>query len=358
MKQMKTQNIADILNKTRHTSDLSFEELVTLLSLPDDQLPLLMEAADEVRHRTVGDSVHLRGIIEFSNHCRQHCCYCGLRADHSQAHRYRLTPEQILDTAEAAAKTGYRTLVLQSGEDFSISAETIADITREIKKMNVAVTLSCGERSYEVYQLWREAGADRYLIKQETADPALYRSIRPGHTLTERLQCQKWLKELGYQLGSGCMIGLPGQTVEILARDLQLMKEMQVDMSGMGPFIPHQQTPLRFGTTGSVFLTLKMLATARLYMPWLLLPATTALASLHPEGRELALRAGANVIMPNVTPSLVRSLYQIYPGKLNTEDTMKEYYDRIKALIEAEGRTVADDLGHSIRPSFMQMIQH
>ena len=344
-------HIEHILEKARSSSDLRYEELVQLLSIPDEQLPLLMQAADEVRQNSVGDEVHLRGIIEFSNYCRQQCCYCGLRAGHSTAGRYRLTYEQILDTAEAAAKTGYRTLVLQSGEDPAISAAFVADITREIKKLDVAVTLSCGERSYEVYKLWRQAGADRYLIKQETADPALYKSIRPGHTLTERLQCQKWLKELGYQLGSGCMIGLPGQNVQTLARDLQLMKELQADMSGMGPFIPHPETPLRFGTTGSISMTLKMLATARLYMPWILLPATTALASLHPEGRELALRAGANVIMPNVTPEAVRSLYQIYPGKLNTEDNMKDYYNRIRTIIESEGRTVASGFGHSFLPS-------
>ena len=344
-------HIEHILEKARSSSDLRYEELVQLLSIPDEQLPLLMQAADEVRQNSVGDEVHLRGIIEFSNYCRQQCCYCGLRAGHSTAGRYRLTYEQILDTAEAAAKTGYRTLVLQSGEDPAISPAFVADITREIKKLDVAVTLSCGERSYEVYKLWRQAGADRYLIKQETADPALYKSIRPGHTLTERLQCQKWLKELGYQLGSGCMIGLPGQNVQTLARDLQLMKELQADMSGMGPFIPHPETPLRFGTTGSISMTLKMLATARLYMPWILLPATTALASLHPEGRELALRAGGNVIMPNVTPEAVRSLYQIYPGKLNTEDNMKDYYNRIRTMIESEGRTVATGFGHSFLPS-------
>ena len=344
-------HIEHILEKARSSSDLRYEELVQLLSIPDEQLPLLMQAADEVRQNSVGDEVHLRGIIEFSNYCRQQCCYCGLRAGHSTAGRYRLTYEQILDTAEAAAKTGYRTLVLQSGEDPAISAAFVADITREIKKLDVAVTLSCGERSYEVYKLWRQAGADRYLIKQETADPALYKSIRPGHTLAERLQCQKWLKELGYQLGSGCMIGLPGQNIQTLARDLQLMKELQADMSGMGPFIPHPETPLRFGTTGSISMTLKMLATARLYMPWILLPATTALASLHPEGRELALRAGANVIMPNVTSEAVRSLYQIYPGKLNTEDNMKDYYNRIRTIIESEGRTVASGFGHSFLPS-------
>lgn len=235
-----------------------------------------------------------------------------------------------------------------------IAPETIAELTTEIKQMGAAVTLSCGERSYEVYQLWRETGADRYLIKHETADPALYKSIRPGHTLYERLQCQHWLKELGYQLGSGCMIGLPGQTVDILARDLELMKEMEVEMCGMGPFIPHAQTPLHFGNTGSISMTLKMMATARIYMPWMMLPATTALVSLHPEGRELALRAGANVIMPNVSPETTRSLYQIYPGKLNHRDSMTDYYNKITALVEAEGRTVGTDLGHSIYTAYHQ----
>lgn len=347
-------SITALLEKARNTSDLSHKELVRLLSLSDDELPALMAAADEVRQKTVGNQVHLRGIIEFSNFCKQHCCYCGLRADNGAIGRYRLTPEQVLENAALAAQAGYRTLVLQSGEDPFIPVETIADLTREIKKLGMAITLSCGERSYAVYQLWREAGADRYLIKQETADPALYRCIRPGHTLQERLQCQHWLKELGYQVGSGCMIGLPGQTVEILARDLELMKEMQIDMSGMGPFIPHGQTPLKNSVSGSASMTLKMLATARLYMPWLLLPATTSLATLHPQGRELALRAGANVIMPNVSPEEFRSLYQIYPGKLNTTDSILEYRKKITELIKAEERSVATDFGHSMRPAFHQ----
>lgn len=343
-----------LLQKAVKSPELTHQELVQLLSLPDEQLPLLLQAADIVRKNTVGDAVHLRGIIEFSSYCKQHCCYCGLRADNREIERYRLTPDLILETAQAAVNTGYRTLVLQCGEDSHIAPETIADLTHEIKNMGVAVTLSCGERSYEVYQMWREAGADRYLIKQETADPALYRCIRPGHTLQERLQCQHWLKSLGYQLGSGCMIGLPGQTIEILARDLALMKEMEVEMSGMGPFIPHAQTPLRFGSTGSVSMTLKMLAVARLYMPWMMLPATTSLASLHPEGRELALRSGANVIMPNVSPEATRSLYQIYPGKLNHQDTMTNYYHKIQALVQAEHRFIGTDLGHSIYNAYQQ----
>ncbi|MBQ2905228.1 MAG: [Peptococcaceae bacterium] len=343
-----------LLEKVITTPELTHEELVQLLSLPDEQIPQLMAAADTVRQNTVGNAVHLRGIIEFSSYCKQHCAYCGLRADNREIERYRLSPEIILETAQAAVDTGYHTLVLQCGEDMKIAPETIAELTAEIKQMGAAVTLSCGERSYEVYQLWRKAGADRYLIKHETADPALYKSIRPGHTLYERLQCQHWLKELGYQLGSGCMIGLPGQTVDILARDLELMKEMEVEMCGMGPFIPHAQTPLHFGNTGSISMTLKMMAAARIYMPWMMLPATTALVSLHPEGRELALRAGANVIMPNVSPETTRSLYQIYPGKLNHRDSMTDYYNKITALVEAEGRTVGTDLGHSIYTAYHQ----
>ena len=343
-----------LLEKAITTPELTHEELVHLLSLPDEQIPQLMAAADTVRQNTVGNAVHLRGIIEFSSYCKQHCAYCGLRADNREIERYRLSPEIILETAKAAVDTGYHTLVLQCGEDMKIAPETIAELTTEIKQMGAAVTLSCGERSYEVYQLWRETGADRYLIKHETADPALYKSIRPGHTLCERLQCQHWLKELGYQLGSGCMIGLPRQTVDILARDLELMKEMEVEMCGMGPFIPHAQTPLHFGNTGSISMTLKMMATARIYMPWMMLPATTALVSLHPEGRELALRAGANVIMPNVSPETTRSLYQIYPGKLNHRDSMTDYYNKITALVEAEGRTVGTDLGHSIYTAYHQ----
>lgn len=343
-----------LLEKAITTPELTHQELVQLLSLPDKEIPLLMQAADTVRAQTVGNQVHLRGIIEFSSYCKQRCAYCGLRADNREIERYRLTPEIILQTAQEAVHTGYHTLVLQCGEDVLIAPETIAELTQEIKQMGAAVTLSCGERSYEVYQMWRDAGADRYLIKQETADPSLYKCIRPGHVLQERLQCQHWLKDLGYQLGSGCMIGLPGQTIDILARDLQLMKEMEVEMSGMGPFIPHAQTPLRFGTIGSISMTLKMLATARLYMPWMMLPATTALASLHPEGRELALRAGANVIMPNVSPETTRSLYQIYPGKLNHRESMTEYYNKLTAMIEREGRIVGTDFGHSIYTVYHQ----
>lgn len=331
---------------------LCHDDLTALLSAASAEQIELMSLADGIRRQTVGDSVHLRGIIEFSSHCSQMCCYCGLRAGNSSMKRYRLSTEEIVAAARKAVQNGYRTLVLQSGEDPGIAVEQITEIIREIKQLDVAITLSCGERSYDTYQKWREAGADRYLIKQETADPALYSKLRPGHTLEERLQCQKWLKELGYQLGSGCMIGLPGQTLDTLAEDLLLMQRMEVDMSGMGPFIPHPATPLRDANKGSVSLTLNMLSTARIMMPWLLLPATTSLATLHPEGRMLALKAGCNVIMPNVGPQEFRKLYQIYPDKLCTHDPIGDHRQQLTAQIEALGRSVAVDYGHSMRPSF------
>lgn len=344
-------SLESLLERAQHSSDFTHEELVFLLSQPEENIPMMAEAAHRVRMKTVGSDVHLRAIIEFSNTCKQMCCYCGLRAGNTVAERYRLDRNQILETARAAVDAGYKTLVLQSGEDPFISPEFIADITAECKKMGIAVTLSCGERSYAVYKLWRDAGADRYLIKHECADDALYRSIRPGHVLSERLECQRWLKDLGYQLGSGCMIGLPGQTVDTLARDLELMKEMDIDMCGMGPFIPHADTPMGKASPGTVAMTLKMTAVARMYMPWLLLPATTALESMLTNGRQLAMQAGANVIMPNVSPQEYRSLYQIYPGKTSVFGSIADARKVMENVITSAGFTVATDMGNSVKAS-------
>lgn len=344
--------VSQILAKAQQQQSLSHQDLVILLNAQGEELDQLMAYSDQVRRETVGDIVHLRGIIEFSSYCRQQCCYCGLRAGNQTIERYRLSQEEILQAAQTAVQSGYRTLVLQSGEDDHYPVEAITEIVQELKKMDIAITLSCGERDYSVYERWRQAGADRYLIKQETADPVLYQALRPGHRLEERLQCQHWLKELGYQLGSGCMIGLPGQTLDTLAEDILLMQRMNVDMSGMGPFIPHQQTPLKDAPKGSTDLTLKMLAVARITMPWLLLPATTSLATLHPQGRALALQAGANVIMPNVSPQEFRQLYQIYPDKLCIHDPVGDHRQQLIAQIEALGRTIGTDYGHTMNPSF------
>jgi len=334
-------------NKALQQEELTQEDLVLLLQAQGEDAQALRNLANEVRHQAVGDVVHLRGIIEFSNYCSQQCHYCGLRAGNTALGRYRLTQEEIMTAAEAAVRRGYKTLVLQSGEDMNFSVEAITELVQELKKMDVAITLSCGERSYQVYEQWRLAGADRYLIKQETSDPILFSRLRPGRTLDERLECQRYLKDLGYQLGSGCMVGLPGQTIATLAQDILLMREMQVNMSGIGPFIPHGQTPLKMASRGSVELTLNMLAAARLVMPWVHLPATTALSTLNPEGRKLALLSGANVIMPNVSPQEFRSLYQIYPDKYCINDPLDDHWEELHTLIHSLGRTVGTDYGHN-----------
>lgn len=342
----------EALQKAQQQETLTQQDLVQLLQAQGEEAEALRQLADQVRHQAVGDVVHLRGIIEFSNYCSQQCHYCGLRAGNTAVGRYRLSQAEIIEAAQAAVKRGYKTLVLQSGEDVNFSAEAITELVQELKKMDVAITLSCGERSYQVYEQWRLAGADRYLIKQETSDPLLFRKLRPGRTLEERLQCQRNLKELGYQLGTGCMVGLPGQTISTLADDILLMKQMKADMSGIGPFIPHSQTPLKNTARGSVELTLNMLAVARLVMPWLLLPSTTALSTLNPEGRKLALLSGANVIMPNVSPQEFRNLYQIYPDKYCINDPIDDHWEELHTLIHSLGRTVGTDYGHSMHPDF------
>lgn len=324
--------------------------LEVLLAAGENELPLLQAAADEVRRQTVGDAVHLRAIIEFSNYCRKNCLYCGLRRDNRALVRYRLEEEQILAAADRACRLGYRTVVLQSGEDPYFSADKIARLVDRIKvKFDLAITLSLGERSKEDYRIWRQAGADRYLLKQETADETLFRSLKPDSSLEQRLNCLYWLKELDYQVGSGNMVGLPGQTMATLARDILLMRQLEVDMAGIGPFLPHPQTPLREAPAGELSLCLKTLAVARLSMPATHLPATTALSTLHSSGRELALKWGANVIMPNLTPLEVRDKYLIYPQKADIIEEPEKTLKQINSLLARLHRPVAAGPGHAWR---------
>jgi biotin synthase len=337
----------DTLAKAQAQEELNKDDLKVLLSADGEEASLLFKHADAVREKYLGKEVHLRGIIELTNYCKQNCHYCGLRRGNEQLSRYRLTYREILTTAEQAVALGYKTLVLQGGEDSYFSARDIYELVKEIKKMDVAVTLSLGEHDFDTYKLWREAGSDRYLIKHETADPHLYEHLRPGKRLKQRLQCQSWLKELGYELGSGCMVGLPGQTLDTLAEDLLLLKKMDVDMAGIGPFIPHPQTPLASAQQGTLEMTLKMVALARIIMPLVHLPATTALGTIHPEGREKALQAGANVVMPNVSPSEYRALYQIYPNKICIRDEPVHCRSCITGKIKALGRVVSTTHGHS-----------
>ena len=324
---------------------LERREIASLIGCAAGQERLLA-AADRVRQRALGPAVHLRALVEFSNHCRQDCAYCGLRAGNATLPRYRMAPQQVVDTALAAARLGYGTCVLQSGEDPAYDAQTVAGIVRAIKAQSeMAVTLSVGERPEADYAAWREAGADRYLLKIETTDPALFARLRPGRTLQQRIACLQALGRLGYQVGSGFMVGLPAQSLDSLAGDLAFLRDLPCHMAGIGPFIPHPQTPLAGEPSGDLDLVLRCLAVARLLLPYAHLAATTASATLHPQGRQRALAAGADVIMPNVTPERYRVHYEIYPGKIAPRGDMPSYRRQIEALIVGEGRTVGQGRG-------------
>lgn len=339
-----TVNTLELISQAEQTHTLTRRELAELLRL-NDAAPLLA-AADRVRQKMVGDEVYLRGLIEFSNYCKNDCMYCGIRRSNLQARRYRLTPEEILTLAQKAAGYGYKTVVLQSGEDVWFTADKMADIIRQIKKMGLAVTLSLGEKTREEYALYRQAGADRYLLRIETTDKALYEKLDPQMCWENRVRCLYDLKDLGYEVGSGSLVGLPGQTVESLAEDLLFFKQLPVDMAGIGPFIPHPQTPLcRERADGHFELALKMMALMRLLLPDINIPATTAMETLHPRGRLLALESGANVVMPNVTEGEARILYELYPGKICTGDTPEKCRSCIQAKIESIGRTVRMSYG-------------
>ena len=313
-----------------------------LTSFPADEL---YRQADRVRLEAVGNEVHLRGLIEFSNICRNDCLYCGLRRGNEKVKRYHMTEEEIIETATKAAEIGFETIVLQSGEDLYYNTKRMCRIIKEIKKLDVAVTLSIGERSPDEYKAFREAGADRYLMRIETTDRDLYHKLNPGMSWQHRYECLMTIKELGYELGSGIMVGLPGQTIESIADDLMFLKEIGVDMAGIGPFIPHQETPLANEGGGNLELALRTMAAMRLLMPDINIPATTAMESLHPQGRIMALKAGANVVMPNVTEGEYRKLYALYPGKICVNDTPVHCRSCIGMKIQAIGRTIGKGKG-------------
>lgn len=341
--------IKKLVDQAYKNAVLDKEDIKTLLATDLEELNYLLLKADQKREEVCGDEVHLRAIIEFSSYCRQNCHYCGLRKDNENIERYQLQKEEIIKTAQMAAELGYQTVVLQSGEDQYPAAE-IAEIIREIKKTTgMAITLSLGERDFAAYKLWREAGADRYLLKHEVADQILYEKYHPGMSFANRIESLKYLKTIGYQIGSGVIIDLPGQTPEILAEDLLLSQDLELDMIGSGPFIPHQETPLKGSKRGTVEMTLKFIALSRLLLPLAHIPATTALGTIDAEGRQKALRAGANVIMPNVTDSSYREKYQIYPEKICVNEEAGDCRQCIGGIIASLGRQVSQNKGHSLR---------
>lgn len=291
--------------------NLNKDKIIELLQLED--FSPIYKMADEIRANTVGDVVHIRGIIEFSNYCKRSCIYCGLNCN-NPIERYRMDPIEIVELATEAKRAGYRTIVLQSGEDPFFTVEKLGEIIEEIKKLDISITVSCGELSFEELKFLREKGADRYLLKHETGNSSLYGKLHPCGTLEQRIKCLKDIKALGYETGSGFMIGLPGQTLETIGEDLILLKEIGCDMAGIGPFIAHADTPLANEPSGSTELTKRALALARIMLPKANLPVTTSLGVVDIGERDLAFSCGANVIMKKVTPDKYKKLYTIYPS--------------------------------------------
>ncbi len=341
----------EILNKALVTGDLSREEIVFLLSLEDEaDVKRLLETADAVRQACVGDDVYIRGLIEFSNMCARNCSYCGIRADNPDVHRYRMPIDEIIETAEHVVSKGIGTIVLQSGEDPWFTADRMREIIRGIKaRADCAITLSIGERTYDEYKAMKEAGADRFLLRHETAVRSLYEKLHPDCSFDERQRCLNDLKSLGYQVGAGCMVGLPWQTVEDMAEDIVFVRDLNADMVGIGPFIPHPGTPLGDHPAGTLAQTLKMVALARIATRNGLLPATTAVGSIDPFGREKALKAGANVVMPNYTPLKYRVDYEIYPDKKCINEDPEQCHGCMQARILSTGRTIGTGPGHSLK---------
>lgn len=340
-----------MLARAERTGDLSREEIVFLLRLTDeDDVARLIATADKVRKACVGDEVFVRGLIEFSNYCKRDCSYCGLRRDNSEVKRYRMPISEIIETAVHVVGKGIGTVVLQSGEDPWFTAERMAEVIRGIKsRVDCAVTLSIGERSCDDYKVMKEAGADRYLLRHETASRALYEKLHPDCDFDERRRCLRDLRALGYQVGAGSMVGLPGQTLDDLAEDVIFVRGMDADMVGVGPFIPHPNTPLAGFPGGSLEMTLKMVALVRIATRNALLPATTAAGSIDPFGREKALEAGANVVMPNYTPLKYRVNYEIYPNKRCITEDPEHCHGCMQARIISVGRTVGQGPGHSFK---------
>ncbi len=323
---------------------LNKEKIVSLLDDKENQQQLF-SLADCVRKENVGDEVHLRGLIEFSNICRNNCLYCGIRRDNTLVRRYRMEESEIVETAQKAVRIGFKTIVMQSGEDMYYTQGRLCRIISAIKKFDVAITLSLGERTYDEYKAFREAGADRYLMRIETTDKKLYQKLDPDMSWQHRYECLLMIKELGYELGSGIMVGLPEQSLESIAEDLLFLQSLPVDMAGIGPFIPHPQTPLASETGGNLDLALRAMAIMRLLLPDINIPATTAMESLHPRGRIMALQAGANVVMPNVTEGEYRRLYELYPGKVCVSDTPQHCRSCIGLKIMSIGRTIGSGYG-------------
>lgn len=341
--------VRTLIEKLNREKRLEKEEWVFLLQNrnPEDA-EFLFSLARQISKRQFGNKVYTRGLIEFTNYCRNNCYYCGIRRENRNISRYRLTKEEILECCQAGYQLGFRTFVLQGGEDLFFTDEKMEEMIGAVRKgyPDCAITLSLGERSRESYQRLYEAGADRYLLRHETADEAHYGTLHPPElSARNRKECLHHLKEIGYQTGTGFMVGSPGQTLECLADDMLFIRQLNPEMVGIGPFVPHHETPFAHEKGGTVELTLYLLGLLRVMLPPVLLPSTTALGTIDEKGREKGILAGANVVMPNLSPIRVRKKYELYDNKICTGEEAAECRQCLSGRMAAIGYELAVDRG-------------
>ena len=339
----------DLIKKLTTDRNLSDAELLQLIG-SEQYNDALFSAADKKRREIYGDEVYIRGLIEFTNYCRNNCYYCGIRRDNKNVRRYRLNKDEILACCEEGYGLGFRTFVLQGGEDPYYTDSLLCDIISEIRKRfsDCAITLSLGEKSKDSYKAFFDAGANRYLLRHETADNSHYRMLHPDSMSAQnRKQCLYDLKAIGYQVGSGFMVGSPYQTAENLIEDLRFLQDLQPDMIGIGPYIKHEDTPFASFGNGSLSLTLRLIAILRLMFPYALIPATTALGTIHTQGRELGLKAGANVLMPNLSPVKVRKLYELYDNKICTGEEAAQCRGCLERRVKSVGYNIVTSIGNA-----------
>lgn len=338
--------MSDLVEKLWKSRDLREEELKKLIETAkyDEEL---FARADEVRRQVYGTDVFIRGLIEISNYCKNDCLYCGIRRSNEKVVRYRLEKEAILACCDRGYELGFRTFVLQGGEDGYYTDERVCEIVRAIRRKypDCAVTLSLGERTRESYERLAEAGAERYLLRHETANEEHYQKLHTKLSLQNRKQCLWDLTEIGYQVGAGFMVGSPYQTTECVIEDLRFLQDLRPAMIGIGPFVPHKDTPLGQEPAGTLELTLRMIAILRLMFPYALIPATTALGTIHPQGRERGLKAGANVVMPNLSPKGTRKLYELYDNKICTGAEAAESRNDLEKRVKEAGYQIVMDRG-------------
>lgn len=342
--------IKEIVDRIHDTQNITKEELEILLSLNEEDAEYLTTKAREVRESVYGKDVYIRGLIEFTNYCKNDCFYCGIRRSNKNADRYRLSLEDIMNCCETGYELGFRTFVLQGGEDAYYNEDRVCEVVKTIrdKYPDCAITLSIGEWTKESYEKFYKAGANRYLLRHETADSCHYAKLHPEEmSFDNRIQCLKDLKEIGFQVGCGFMVGSPYQSVDTLFKDLQWIKELQPHMVGIGPFISQQDTPFAGKESGTLEMTLRLLSIIRLIHPKVLLPSTTALGTIHPLGREKGILAGGNVVMPNLSPTSVRKKYALYDNKICTGDEAAECRYCLQERMESIGYHVVTDRGDS-----------